>query len=465
MSPTIEPERWGRMRQIGVILAALTLATAARGELDLTLRREGDPDTWVRPTLQLDAAFFAESNAWAGNARRLIGDQTQGWGEFGVVPGLEGQLSLGEAGTLRARVSGVYTTTQLGLDAAGSNLDDRHPHEITLEDAYVAWASGDLVPALGEDAIELSIGSQPYELGSGFLFQDGGTDGGSRGGYWLGLRKAFRMTAIARLKTGPFLAEGMYLRPNDLPDSSTDVAGLNLEWRFAELGAIGAAYWNVCNSDDERRDGLHVLDLRFEASPLVDGGPAPGLRLSGEVAHERNGSRNESWGAYLEVGYEFENAPWKPYLGYRYAYFTGDDGRGKNTAFDPLFYGFHDWGTWYLGEIVGEYVATNSNGRVHTLRVRAESTDAITVNLLYFFFRLNEFPDRIVPRPPTQPRVALIQDRNLAHEVDVTVAWEVFDALSLSAVAGVLVPESGGEDFFGDDEIWSHYMLALTVSF
>ncbi|MCI0636178.1 MAG: alginate export family protein, partial [Actinobacteria bacterium] len=351
---------------------------------------------------------------WAGNARRLIGDQTHGWGEFGVTPGLEGQISLGEAGTLRAGVSGVYTTTQLGLDAAGSNLDDRHPHEITLEDAYVGWKSGDLIPSLGEDAIDLAVGSQPYELGTGFLFYDGGTDGGRRGGYWLGLRKAFRLTAIARLKTGPFLAEGMYLRPDDRPDSSTDVAGLNLEWSFGERATIGAAYWNVYDSDDERRDGLHVFDLRFEGSPLVDRALLPGLRLSGEVAHERNGTRNDSWGAYTEVGYEFEDAPWKPYLSYRYAYFTGDDGKGSNSAFDPLFYGFYDWGTWYLGEIVGEYVASNSNARVHTLRVRAEPTDAISVNLLYFFFRLDEFPSRIVPRPPTQPRAALIRDRNLA---------------------------------------------------
>jgi hypothetical protein len=453
-----------RIRAVA-LLVALALATRASAEVDLTLRREGDPDTWIRPTLRLDAAFFAESNAWAGNARRLIGDQTHGWGEFGVTPGLDGELSLGDAGTLRARVSGVYTTTQLGLDAAGSNLDDRHPHEVTLEDAYVGWKSGDLFPSLGEDAIDLSVGSQPYELGSGFLFQDGGTDGGRRGGYWLGLRKAFRLTAVARLETGPFLAEGMYLRPNDRPDTSTDVAGLNLEWTFGERAAIGAGYWNVFDSDDERRDGLQVFDLRFDASPLKDRDVLPGLRLSGEVAHERNGSRNDSWGAYAEVGYAFEQAPWKPTLSYRYAYFTGDDSRGKNTAFDPLFYGFQDWGTWYLGEIVGEYVASNSNARVHTLRVRAEPTDALTADLLYFFFRLDELPDRIVPRPPTQPRAALIRDRNLAHAVDVALAWQVCDLLSLSAVAGVLVLEPGGEDFFADDDVWSHYMLVLTVAF
>jgi hypothetical protein len=448
-----------------VPLALLALAGAAQAELDLTLRREGDPETWIRPTLRLDAAFFAESNAWAGNAEGLIGEDTDGWGEFGVTPGLEGELSLNGAGTLRARVSGVYTTTQIGLDAAGSNFDDRRPHEITLEDAWIGWKSGGLLPALGEDAIDLSVGSQPYELGTGFLFNDGGSDGGSRGAYWLALRQAFLLTAIARLKTGAFLAEGMYLRPNDSPDSSTHVAGLNLEWSFGERATLGAGYWNVYDSDDERRDGLHVFDLRFDSSPWKDGGPLPGLRLLGELVHESNGERNDSWGGYLEAGYDFPGAPWKPYLSYRYAHFSGDDGEGRNTAFDPLFYGFHDWGTWYLGEIVGIYVASNRNTHAHTLRVRAQPSDAITANLLYYFFRLDEFQSQIVPRPPTQPRAALIQDRDLAHEVDVLVDWEVNDHLALSAAAAVLVPLAGAEDFFRDDEVWSHYMLLLTVSF
>jgi hypothetical protein len=447
-----------------VSLALLALGTAARAELDLTLRREGDPETWIRPTLQLDAAFFAESQAWAGNAEALIGDDTDGWGEFGVTPGLEGELSLGGAGTLRARVSGIYTTTQIGLDAAGSNFEERRPHEITLEDAFLGWKSGALLPTLGEDAIDLSVGSQPYEPGSGFLFSDGGSDGGSRAAYWLALRKAFLLTAIARLKTGPFLAEGVYLRPNDSPDSSTDVAGLNLEWSFGERATLGAGYWNVFDSEDERRDGLHVIDLRLASSPFADGALS-GLRLLGELVHQRNGDRNDSWGGYAEVGYELADAPWTPYLSYRYAHFSGDDGEGRNTTFDPLFYGFHDWGTWYLGEIVGVFVASNRNARVHTLRVRAEPSDAISASLLYYFFRLDELQDRIVPRPPNPPRVALIRDRDLGHEIDLVVDWEAHDHLSLSAVAAVLVPEAGAEDFFRDDEVWSHYMLLLTVSF
>jgi hypothetical protein len=41
----------------------------------------------------------------------------------------------------------------------------------------------------------------------------------------------------------------------------------------------------------------------------------------------------------------------------------------------------------------------------------------------------------------------------------------VNDHLALSAAAAVLVPLAGAEDFFRDDEVWSHYMLLLTVSF
>ena len=149
--------------------SALPAAGDPLEDLDLTLRSPDDPDTWVKPTLRVDNAWFFGSNAWAGNDRELIGDDSSHWMEWGVIPGVEGQFSLGEAGTLRARVSAIYTQTQVGLDAAGSNLDDRHPSAWTLEDADLGWSSGDLFPSLGQDAIELSLGSQQYTVGTGLL--------------------------------------------------------------------------------------------------------------------------------------------------------------------------------------------------------------------------------------------------------------------------------------------------------
>jgi hypothetical protein len=440
--------------------AAAEAPPAESRKPDLTLRWPGRPDTWIRPTLALDSAFFLESYCWAGNARELIGGACPHWAEFAVTPGLEGEVSLGDGGTLRARVSGVYATTQIGLDAGGSNLDDRRPHEILLEDAYLGWKSGDLFPSLGEDAIDLSVGSQPYQVGTGFLIWDGGTDGGSRGAYWISPREAFRLTAIARLVTGPFLGEIAYLEPNDDPNTHTRLAGVNLEYAIGERATLGGGYWNVFDSDDERRNGLHVFDLRAEVQPLAR---LPGLRLSGELAHEKNGSLNDSWGGFAEISYDFESVAWTPHASYRFAAFSGDDGRGDNRTFDPLFYGFPDWGTWYFGEIVGEYVASNRNANVHTLRLRAHPSDAITATLLYHIFRLREFPETIVPRPPLNPRVALIDDKNLAQEVDLAIDWSPFDFVTVSAVAGALFLEAGGRDFFDSDEIWSHYMLYVSL--
>jgi hypothetical protein len=439
----------------------VAVALPARAELDLTLLRSGD--SYLKPTLQVDGGLFYESNAWFGKSREQAGDHVGFWSELGVMPGLEGQLSLDDLGTLRGRVSGVWTTTQFGLDAAGSNFDDRHPSQLTLEDAYLGWTSGDLFPSLGKDAIDLSVGSQKYQVGSGFLFWDGATDGGSeRGGYWLSMRKAFELAAIARLRTGPFMGEVVYLKPNDAPDSSTDVVGTNFEWSFGERARLGAGYWYFADSESLLRDGLHVFDVRGDVHPFHR---LPGLVLMGEVVYEKNGRLNESWGGYAEIGHSFDEVRAQPYASYRFASFTGNrGGLDPIEGFDPIFYGFSDWGSWYLGEVFGEFIGTNRNLDVHMLRLRAEPVPGWTVQLLGFLFRLDELATEIQPRL-FAPRVVRIQDKHLGYEVDLIVDWEMNDHLTWSAVCGTLVPGKGLEQAAGGDSVWTHFMLYASVSF
>ena len=58
-----------------------------------------------------------------------------------------------------------------------------------------------------------------------------------------------------------------------------------------------------------------------------------------------------------------------PKLSYRYAFFQGDDPETPaNEAFDPLLLGFYDWGSWWQGEIAGEYFLSNSNLDSHQIR-------------------------------------------------------------------------------------------------
>jgi hypothetical protein len=449
------------VRFAGIASAWLLLAAGARADVDLTLWNDGE--SHLVPTLQIDSAWFAEKNAWFGESREVVGDHVGHWLELGVMPGLEGELSLGESGALRGRVSGVWTTTQIGLDAAGSNFDDRHPEDLTLEDAYVGWSSGDLFPSLGEDAIDLSVGAQPYQVGSGFLFWEAGTDGGSkRGGYWLDLRKAFQLTAIARLRTGPFLGELVYLQPHDLPDTSTDIVGANVEWRFGERASLGAGYWFFADSESRRRDGLDVFDLRGEVHPLA---ALPGLVLSGELVYEENGDLNQSFGGYAEIGHAFEDLAWAPYLSFRFASFTGERGSlDQIEAFDPLFYGLSDWSTWYLGEILGEYVGANRNLDAYTVRLRVEPGESWTVQLVYLAFVLDELATGLVPRL-FAPRVAAIEDRDLGHEVDLAVDWEMSDHVTWSLVVAALFPGNGLEQATGGNSVWTHAMLYASLSF
>jgi hypothetical protein len=300
------------------LLVAKCLARpAAAWDLDPTLYRRGD--TYLTPTLELQAGYWLQGGAWGGHSEEIVGGHVDDWMEFSVQPGLEGAWDLGGKGLLYGRVSGVGSWTRLGLDAAGSNEDPRDAGRWTLEDAYVGWRSGDLLPALGRDALDVSIGAQDYRLGSGMLLWDGGTDGGVRGGYWTSARTAFSETAIARLRTGPWRGELFWLAPNDEPDTHTRLAGTNLERAFGATAAAGFTWLRVYASDDPRRDGLDVFDLRAELTPS----PLAGLRLSGELARETNGRLNDSWGGYAEVGYTLEKAPFKPSASYRLAYFSG----------------------------------------------------------------------------------------------------------------------------------------------
>ena len=225
------------MRGMNPFTAALWVVLAAAPALpdlawaddpppfDLTIYRDGD--TYLRPTVSLEAAFFSESKAYNGNSREVIGDHVGYWYEWVVTGGLDGALSLGDAGLLFGRASAIGAGSQ-GLDAAGSDFDNHYPEKLEMEDLYLGWRSGELLSGLGKDALEISVGKQRYQIDNGWFMWSGAANGGDRGAYWIGPRKAFYMSAIARLNSGPYKVEGFFLKPNDNPYTATNVAGAQL---------------------------------------------------------------------------------------------------------------------------------------------------------------------------------------------------------------------------------------------
>ena len=116
---------------------------------------------------------------------------------------------------------------------------------------------------------------------------------------------------------------------------------------------------------------------------------------------------------------------WQPKFSYRYAIFEGDDRRDRgNEAFDGLLTGFYDWGTWWQGEIAGEYFVSNSNLISHQLRVHCTPNENITTGLIFFDFQLDQ--PRFV-RPASSDDVGL--------ELDWYMDWSVNDHFTVSFVA------------------------------
>lgn len=416
---------------------------------------EDEAGNALTPSITLEGAFFPQSHSWFGESRANLGDKSDYWFEEALTLAVDGKLSLGDAGYLYGRASGILTASQR-TDAAGSNLPDDDIEDVALEDGYAGWNSGDLlVERLGIDTLDLSYGRQKYEVATGFLFDDGGSDGGQRGAYWIGARRAFEQAAIARVEAGSLLARAVFLEANDRPDTDTKIYGLDVEWTAEGLLTAGLGYYNIFESEMDSRDGMDVFDIRVQATPLGRGEFLPGLTLMGELALEENGNTQEGHGFYGEIGYDFgETAPWAPYVSYRYAHFSGDDpDTSEDDGFDPLFYGFTDWGTWLQGEILGEYVLLNQNLNSHTIRLRLSPRDDLTVNLLYYHFTVDEAEGFGV------------SESDFADEIDLIFDYTLNDNVSFSVVGAVAEPRDGAEEFTGGNETWFYGMVYANVSF
>ena len=133
-----------------------------------------------------------------------------------------------------------------------------------------------------------------------------------------------------------------------------------------------------------------------------------------------------------------EHADWKPKLSYRYAHFDGDDrSTSRNEAFDSLLPGFYDWGSWWQGEIAGEYFIPNSNLDSQMVRAHVTPSDALGGGVIFYKFTLPE-PASYAPG---------VTDSHLAFEIDAYADWKIngnFTATFVGAFAdpGMAVQQS-----------------------
>jgi hypothetical protein len=408
---------------------------------------KGENGTYLKGTFRGEMAYFNQKDSWFGESRQNLGDHSGIWWEGVIRPGIEGSYFSDAVGEVYGRTDAVFAATD-GTDAANSNDGNGDISDMRMEDAYIGWRSGNLFSSLGKNFLDISFGRQQYVAGNGFLFYSESSNGDRRGAYWTGERKAAQYAGIARVKTGGFSTELLYLRADDAPNTNTKASGVTLDYTFEKAGNVGGGFYYI-DSNLDSRDSMKVYDARFSLHPFAffDGlSVLQPFKLEAEYVYENTDDNNTSNGNgwYISAGYQFD-VPWKPSLTYRYASFDED--------YDPLFYGFYDWGYWYQGEILGEYVLSNSNLDSHMVQLNVKPIDTISINLFYYHFELHDASDFGV------------DSSNYADEYDLTVDWNPNDHLSFSVVGAYADPNNGAKEQTGGNDNWAYMMLWGSVEF
>lgn len=451
----------------------------------------------LRATFDAGIGSFNVKNAQFGNgSTSRTGSRAGGrnWFEGFVTPGLQFNAKDEDLGEVYGRVSIVGSMTRGNGEASATSTTSDQPEHFAVDDAYVGIRFGQSL-GLAENTFDLSLGSQPFVVGDGFLIANGTLDGGGRAAYLLGPRAAFERTAIARVNTSPVRADFFHLQGaadqvlmygNDTPD--TRMIGANVEWfgsthedhgrtDYAERSwYVGLTALHVYEADTafsfrgpkgggdaaSNRDGLNVLSAR------VGGALIPGLDdfgLFGEYAVQRNDSgsnggsvRADAW--HLQPQYSFSDLPGSPVLTARYAHFSGDANTADRTdrSWDPLYSDAGPRGstTWTQGMIYSQYVGANTNLNTWHVGLQAQPIeDSLSIGIAYY---RHDYAKR---------SQASVRSERLMDEIDLYGAWVTpIPGLSMNAGVGAGWSAAGQEQALGlaagaDRTIWLGQVVLL----
>ncbi len=415
-------------------------------------------------SLQIDSAYgaFRSDRAYA---QTTVSAGSRTWTEGYADVALTGSMQAFGDSRWYGSVGVLGTGTWGDGDAAGFTTG--REGRVALEDAFAGWRSGTLLPAFGENGIDVSVGRQNFMLGEGFLIDGDAVNFGKgfddlaaagiapgsldRGGaYWLGRRHAFDRIALAKLGAGTRVSGTLFwIESENEAQARTEIAGGDLVYTSDRWGKLALAYIHGLSVDRKwadflgytARDGQDTYNVRYDASKLHDA-----LTLQGEYVYQDDDDGDDrAW--YGEFAWQFSDLPWAPRAGVRYSSFS--------DGFDPLFYGFSTgYGTWFQGEVGGNYAGPfNTNADVTHLHLRGYPSERWTVGALLYRFETDD------------KRLGVDLD---ALELDLFFAWTINDHLTVSPLLGFYAPDRSADDGgvqLGDDDVNVYAQVVLLLNF
>jgi hypothetical protein len=180
-----------------------------------------------------------------------------------------------------------------------------------------------------------------------------------------------------------------------------------------------------------------------------------GLNLSGEFVYEFGNAGSigdqdldrDAFGGFAWARYTFD-VPYKPFIGARYIYYSGDSNLEDDKAedFDPMFNGFMGWGQWIMGELVGEAQLANTNKQVIVAELGCQPMENVKATFLYLHNTLNEPYIGV----PGVGRFRL-EDKSWADEFNLFFDVDVTKWLYVHVGLGYVTPNDAAEEVFGDN--------------
>ncbi|MBI3447283.1 MAG: alginate export family protein [Magnetospirillum sp.] len=467
----------------GAILSAVLGLAAVPAQADVSLFDQNglkiDGALTAGVTLFTTPGSQFGAGSWTNNAgspgKRITGHNN--WSEIFLAPELKASYETENYGSFYGDVSGQFTSTGGHGEPSLISSTYGHPWMIDLENLYGGWKSAKLLEGLGldENGLDLSGGRQSFKIADGFLISNGTNNQGKRGMFWTQSRTAFAQTGLVKVASGPVRADVFYLQNNSgnsvmqssqYDSAKTQLVGLNVELfgnadaeegKPAKDGAsnyadrkwyAGATFFKVIGADSRgpfsfrnqtastvtntltsNREGMNVFSFHIGGNPIE---AIPDFSLYGNAVRETNHTANANVDAdayYIEPGYQLSNVMWTPKLSYRYAHFSGDKTPNdtRKQAYDPFFYNAitRGFGTWFIGEIVGNYVISNSNVNINQLVLSINPLDVLKLSVLAYDYRYDA---------PAQN--SGVTSNALAKEIDFTAEWTVTDNIALSAAFG-----------------------------
>jgi len=331
---------------------------------------------------------------------------------------------------------------------------------------------------LGGMSTSLTVGLQELSYGDGLLIYDGISE---KRAIWTTPLRSFRAVKWtidpseacsidlfaaevddSRLSYEAYLGSGLTF------EGGGELYGANVNCPHESLGTfdVGLFYKDEDISANDAFNGGLTPDSDTWALSVRDSKDLGQFNVTGEIVKQwgrtrvagnglpANASREDrdSWGGHLSLRYNFEISDLSPYLTARYAYFQGDDNDSSDVeSFDPFYYGFADWGYWYLGDMTS-YSLTNTNERAASLEFGFFPTVKTKLRVLLYNFMLDE-------------KTALVDDRSWSNEVNIVFDYYPCDYVFLGLMTGAVVPGAAAEDFYGDNETQTEVMAWVGLYF